>query len=613
MRLLSPASLLLFVPLGAAIVALYLLKLKRKEEVVSSVMFWLDAVADIQANAPFQKLRKNLLLIIQLIILLLLIVALARPYAVVKGISENKIVVIVDTSASMQATDVSTSRLEAAKSKVVGLINSMGPSDTMLVISASEKSRVISPFTSDKKALSRSVSLLKPTDTECRMRQAVVLALSLASGITRTPARIVLVSDGGFDMMSDIDTRGVRLEYIGIGHRCDNVGITGMASRKSLSGEQQVFVGMQNFSRKERNFNLELSVNDQLLDVREEKLAPGAVKQEILDKVSNLNGRVTAKLDIVDDLKSDNQATVYLSGRRKLTVLLISKGDIFLQNALNLDPRTQLLKADSTPSDLGKKGYDIVVFDGVQPPAQLPPGGYLLVNTSTPVGPADADKVVSRPSITDWSKKHAVTAFVDFGGTQILKAQALTAKSWASPLIEAGNDVLAVAGRKDNRSFVQLSWNLMESDFPLRVGFPIFIANCLDWLSPSQGEGAGDSIRTGQPMRIDTPPGASEITVSDPTGGVQRLKVSQSPMIVESTDYTGVYRVTGQGIKREFSCNLCSSQESNTSPSDAFRVGTKSVASTGDSLRMNREFYWPVILIALLLLGFEWYAYHMRV
>ena len=59
MSLLSPWSLLLILPLGGIIVLLYLLKLKRKEQVVSSVMLWQDAVADIQANAPFQKLKKS--------------------------------------------------------------------------------------------------------------------------------------------------------------------------------------------------------------------------------------------------------------------------------------------------------------------------------------------------------------------------------------------------------------------------------------------------------------------------------------------------------------------------------------------------------------------------
>jgi hypothetical protein len=612
MRLLSPASLLIFIPLGAVIVLLYLLKLKRKEHVVSSVMLWLDAIADIQANAPFQKLRKNLLLILQLAILLLLILALARPYARVKGLSENKIVVILDSSASMQATDVSPSRFDAAKSKIAGLVNSMGAGDTMLVMAVAEKSKVVVPFTSDKKALLRSLSLLKPTDASCRMRQAVALALSLAAGKAQTPARIVVVSDGGFDPLSDLEAGGVRLEFVRVGSGCDNVGITGMASRKSLSGEQQVFIAMQNFSKNERRFNLEINVNDRLFDIREEKLAAGASKQEILDNVGNVSGRVTAKLDIKDDLHSDDVASVYLNGRRKLSVLMVSKGDIFLQNALNLDTRTQLVTTDGLPSDFKSRRYDLTVFDGVQPPPDLPPGGYLLVNASAPDGPAEAGKSLTRPSITDWSRKHPATSFVDFSGTQIIGARALSPKSWAVPIVEAGNDVLAVAGKKNGRSFVQLSWSLMESDFPLRVGFPIFIANCLDWLSPTQGEGSGESVRTGQAISIDVPPGVSEVSVTDPANVTHAIKITQSPMIFDATDLVGTYKVTGRGVNREFACNLCSSQESNIAPTNSFKVGNRSIESHGDSLRTNKEFYWPVILLALLLLTFEWYAYHRR-
>ncbi len=55
---------------------------------------------------------------------------------------------------------------------------------------------------------------------------------------------------------------------------------------------------------------------------------------------------MTAKLDASDDLASDNFASVYLTKRAKLSILMVSKGNLFLQNALNLDPRTQLVRTE---------------------------------------------------------------------------------------------------------------------------------------------------------------------------------------------------------------------------------------------------------------------------
>lgn len=613
MSLLSPWSLLLVLPLGGIIVLLYLLKLKRKEQVVSSVMLWQDAVADIQANAPFQKLKKSLLLILQLLALLAIIGATARPYIRTQGGQGSRIVVILDSSASMQATDVKPSRFEDAKSKALGIVGRMGGGDTMLVMTAGSKARVVASFTSDKKSLTEAINKLKPVDTPCNMRQAMVLALSLVAGKTRTAPRIVVLSDGGFDPLSDLSAGNSQLDFVRIGRECGNVAITGLSSRKTLSGEQQVFIGIRNYSKRPRSFNLEVYLNDQLLDVREESLKAGESKQELLRNVGDIDGRVTARLDVKDDLAVDNVGSVYLTKPRKTSVLLVSSGNIFLQNALNLDPRTSVTKTDSLPAKFKESKYDLVVFDGIAPPADLPQGGYLLINTSCAQGPARMGDMLSRPSIVDYARNHPVSKYVDFANVQVAEGRRLSPANWATTLVESGGGVLAVAGSKGGRSFVQLSFSLLDSDFPLRVGFPIFVTNCLDWLVPAQTLSAGESIRTGQPMYIDVPPNVSQIEVTDPRGNRQTIKVTQTPVIYDNTETAGVYHVTGKGIKREFACNLTSVQESSTTPKQAFSVGGKKFASTGRPVQTNREFYWPLVLLALAVLAFEWYAYHRRI
>ncbi|MCX6344330.1 MAG: BatA and WFA domain-containing protein [Armatimonadetes bacterium] len=502
MRFLSPYSLIWFLPFAAAIIVLYLLKLKRKEQMVSSVMLWQDAVADIQANAPFQKLKKSLLLLLQLIALFALVFGIARPYIRAKGMSENKIVIILDSSASMQSTDISPSRFDNAKSKALEVVNRMGSDDTMLVITAGAKTRVVASFTSDKKSLQSAISALKPVDAPCNMRQAMVLALSLVAGKSASPPRIVLLSDGLFSSLSDLSPGSANLTFIKIGARCDNVAITSLDSRKTLSGDQQVFVSLRNFSDKQRVFNLELYMQDQLIDIREETLRPGEAKQEILENVKDASGRVTAKLDIEDDLIADNSGSVYLAKRGKLSVLMVSKGNLFLQNALNLDPRTQLIRSESIPADFANQKYNLVVFDCIAPPANLPPGGYLLLRTSAAQGPATIGAAVDRPTVIDYARNHPVSAYVDFNEVRIAQANYLQPKPWATTIVEGPGGGLGVAGSNGGRKFVQLSFDILESDFPLHVGFPIFIANCLDWLVPTSATAPGDSIRTSQPMYI---------------------------------------------------------------------------------------------------------------
>ena len=664
MRFLSPLSLIWFLPLGAGIVVLYLLKLKRKERTVSSVLLWQDAVADIQANAPFQKLKKSLLLLLQLLALLMLVLAVARPFVRARGASENRIAVILDTSASMQSTDVRPSRFEDAKAKALDVVKRMGPGDTMLVITAGAKTQVVASFLSDKRALANAISRLQAVDTPCNMRQAMVLALSLVAGKSAVPPRIVVFSDGLFNSLTDLSPGKARIDFVRVGKSCDNVAITGMDSRKTLAGDQQVFVSLRNFSTRKRDFSVEVYIGDHLFDVREESLAPGEAKQEILANVADAGGRVTAKLDISDDLAADNSASVYLKKRAKLSILMVSKGNIFLQNALNLDPRTQLVRAEVAPDDLSK--YDLVIFDRIAPPATLPPGGYLLVDTAGPQAPGKFGPMVQRPTIVDSDRKHPASAYVDFSDVRIAEARYLKPANWATTIIEGEGGALGAAGSKDGRRFVQLSFSLLESDFPLHVGFPIFAANCLDWLAGTEtghyssgglaGTGTGgygSSIRTGQAAYIDVPPDVRELTVTDPAGRKHTVKVTSTPVIYENTEHAGVYIVVadlrlgqargvvaglspgqargvvaglspgqargvvaglspGQGFAAEFTCNIASPQESSTKPKDALRVGGKQFASSGKGVQTNREFYGWLIFIALVILTVEWYAYHRR-
>jgi hypothetical protein len=421
----------------------------------------------------------------------------------------------------------------------------------------------------------------------------------------------VVLSDGGFEPLTDLSPGKARLDFVRIGKRCDNVAITALAARRTPSGDQQVFVGLRNFADHVRKFNLELTMSGKLIAVREETLPAGGSKSEMLNDLGSASGRVTAKLDIADDLAADNIGNVYLSKPRMVSVLLISKGNVFLQNALNLDHRTQLTRTESIPSDADFRKYDLIVFDGIAPAKPLTPGAYMLINTSSPDGPAVAGKSVARPTIIDSAKNHPVTSFVDFTNVRIAEAHWLTPQPWATPIVEGADGALGVAGSANGRRFVELSWNILQSDFPLRVGFPIFVANCLDWLVP-QNEGAGESVRTGQPAYIDVPPDVTDLTVTCPDGRQQSLKVTQTPFVFDNTEQVGTYQVTGKGVKKEFSCNLTSAEESNTAPKEALVLGEKRFTSNSAGIRTNREFYALAIFIALAALTFEWYAFHRR-
>src|SRR5437762_10055563 len=123
MGLLIPAALALLA-LAIPIIVFYMLRLRREEFPVSSALLWRRALQDRTANAPWQRLRRNLLLLLQLLLLLLLVVGLARPFLFTNAVATGNLAIILDGSASMQTVDEEgKSRFEQAKREAGSLID----------------------------------------------------------------------------------------------------------------------------------------------------------------------------------------------------------------------------------------------------------------------------------------------------------------------------------------------------------------------------------------------------------------------------------------------------------------------------------------------------------
>src|SRR5882757_2958341 len=135
MSFLAPASLLFALTIPVVVV-FYLLKRKRVVKLISSTLLWQKFLSETQASAPFQKLRKNWLLILQIILLIFAVLALSRPFFATKAKPAELRVVILDTSASMQATDETPSRFENARAEALKWVDSLAGSDQMVVLQA---------------------------------------------------------------------------------------------------------------------------------------------------------------------------------------------------------------------------------------------------------------------------------------------------------------------------------------------------------------------------------------------------------------------------------------------------------------------------------------------
>src|SRR5947209_14705021 len=125
------------VPVG--IIALYFLKLRRRPVQVPSTLLWRRSLEDLHVNSLFQRLRKNLLLFLQLLIALLAMLALLGPRIQGTSGQGQRYVLAIDESASMGATDVGPSRLARAKEEAKKIVAGMESDDLAMVIAFSDK------------------------------------------------------------------------------------------------------------------------------------------------------------------------------------------------------------------------------------------------------------------------------------------------------------------------------------------------------------------------------------------------------------------------------------------------------------------------------------------
>src|SRR5580692_8867278 len=100
----NPAALawaLLLVP----VVIFYILKIRLKRVPVSTVLFWQQIFDEKRPRSIWQRLRHLISLLVQLALVALLVAALAEPLFSWEAMSARRIVLVLDNSASMNATD----------------------------------------------------------------------------------------------------------------------------------------------------------------------------------------------------------------------------------------------------------------------------------------------------------------------------------------------------------------------------------------------------------------------------------------------------------------------------------------------------------------------------
>jgi hypothetical protein len=555
----TPLALLglLFVPL---IVGMYLLRLRRPTTVVSSTLLWTRLVSDVEANSPWQRLRRSLLLLLQLLLVIALALLAARPFLERPAGLARDIVLVVDASASMAATDVAPTRLDAAKDAAIDALRELPAGGKVSVIVAGRTARVVATGSTDLGRVKQAIEGIEATTASGDVGDALALASALAA--QSGDAEILVATDAA---LAQVPTARVDapVRVLQVGRERRNQAIVALAIRTAPSGlTKSAFISVANLDVEGAETRLHVYGDGVLLDSRDLRLAAQARADVVVDDITQQG---TRRVDVIevrlvppqvdgrpDQLAADDRAWAVVPASETRQVLLVSDGDPYLEAALAYLPHVELYgrKPADYPTTTGLDEFELIIFEGYLPPS-LPSTPTLSI---APPRSSDLGRVtgsIEGPGIGSASPDEPVLRYVDLSTTHIAEAQRLVLPEWARTVIPGPNGApLLYAGERDGVPSAVLAFEPRQSDLPLQVAFPILLANLTGELFGGSGAPA-EAVRPGEPVSLPVPNGASGVRVQRPDGTSVDLApgtLGGLSVTFSQTEQLGVYTATPLGL-----------------------------------------------------------------
>jgi hypothetical protein len=646
------------------LVILYFLKLRRKPQAISSTFLWQKAVEDIRANAPFQKLRKSLLLFLQLLALILLALSIMQPQLQAGANPGGKTVLLIDTSASMNSSNVSpdqkagdATRLDEAKRRARQRIEELysggmftgGGGETM-IIGFSDKAEIYSRFTSSKQQLLAAIDRIEPSDGETRIAEALKLARAYTTNpnpddMSRPiadPALLEMFSDGRIADMSDQVLRGESMKYHAIGSdTADNVAFASISVERPYDRPSavQVFASLLNFNLEPATARIQLSIDGTARGIEETSLSPAEINpstQQFTPGRANVvftpfdqpRGAIIELANLrEDDLKNDNVVNVVVAPPKRLVVAIVSNDfsrsivlraleGMQFERLEELSPARYEEKAKAGELD----AYDVVVIDGYQPQA-MPPGRYLTLGPTPPVqGLTDFGEGQSQ-IVLSGKDDHPTLRFVTYDSLFISKFRLVQAGSDVTVLLEGSRGPAALAISRGPMQVIHVAFDPLESNWPFQRGFVTFLFNAVDYLGHSGQAITNEALRPGEAITARLPASATDVSLNIPGQATPVRLTSQDPTQLAwgPIRMAGLYTLSWkapdeaeQTQARVFAANLVSESEGRIDANLKFEIGSVAIDArdTADSAYTP---LWPYAVgLCLLVLMLEWWVYHRK-
>jgi Mg-chelatase subunit ChlD/uncharacterized membrane protein len=527
--------------------AFYFLRLRFRKQPAGSIFLWRQVMRDSDQGRKWRR-KSILLFLLQALALAAITLAAAGPLLVGERRTENGVVFLLDTSASMGALEPaggteagnagSASRLSLAVAALDAQLRALPPETPVAVFRCADDAAWPDPNANDmpewraRDAGAITAMLAGQSVAAADFREEAVAA-SVQSWVAKRGGawRAVLIGDGG----TDLDGRrlasvfGSRLSQVIIGGQPHDLGLQGLrpaagdsggleatASNSGSAGRRVVLI-LERDGAVIRRLTRTLETGSSQIHVA---LAGGDADtsggEDFLADFSGSpaagSGAAAAPLpaglyrlsieDAADALAANDSVLLAVNPPRALRVLHIGPANPFLAAAFAGPGTVYRQSADWMPApDSG--GWDLVVADGVPPPPQA--SGNLLCLGSLPAdSPVTWGQALSG-TMAAVASDHPLARWIDWQDCQVASGRAFVVSGAVRVLARVGGLPVMAAWESGGRRMVACGTDLFRSSMGLSGAFPVFIRNLALWVLPQSDNPLADTLEAGVPAKRAEP------------------------------------------------------------------------------------------------------------
>jgi len=598
-----------FIPL---LILIHAIKPKPRQIEVTNLFLWQEVLKERTSHLTMTKLKKNLPLLLQILMVCLAALALANPMWFSFTQQKGDMILIIDTSASMKTrldSDTGGIRFDRARDRALEIIDGRKGSQNILIIEAGKEPIVNSGFLNDVKPAKQLIRNLNPSDVSGNLKKAVHMAISFVS--SHQEDNIYLITDGAGCDFSDILKIHPRISPVLISGGSKNIGITKFEFRKQFDRNDQyeVLIEIKNFTSQQQAIPLRLSIDRTKIYDTQLSLNAQEKKLLILPYSGIITGIAKAFLDIHDDFLVDNRAFLSLSSARDIWVLLVSKGNYFIEKLLNSYPNIMVnTLREIDPSFWNEQvlRHDIVIVDRMDFPS-IHRGNFLLIDAYSSSFPVKREGSIDFPEILDWDIRHPIMRDVDAGELFIEQSSKIKTDIPLEPVMESSQTGLIYAFESDGIRAITMGFDITRSDLPIKIAYPVLMSNIINWLNPHKLAFSSMHTRSGDPINLYLQPQTELLSVRGPRQDWEKIKVETNPFAYTHTKMVGIYTYIENKKRKYFTVNLLDEIESDirTPKSDSYAEAVN-IEPKSEEVAIGRSLWGVFIILALTVLVLEW-------